>query len=256
MGQVRSAAAATACVERSGGVAAVVTAAAPSAATAPPAAAAVSQHPAHTDSHTARRGDLLPGRRAGPRHTHTHARKQPQPRISTAIRTQTLHMRAHRQTHGGATYSLRCPRRRVEAYTHPRTHTAAPTHQHHPSGSSGGTSGAAVGRPTGAQHSRHSYSVAADSRQPAGPSNNKQGSGGGRRSGGRPPYAAEALSGGSIGICYRTRTTVYGRTVQHSTGVCTRVVATGMQQDTCHLYRPIDRLTIPAKKDICPESVH
>eukprot|EP01049_Picozoa_sp_SAG25_P027900 SAG25_NODE_14802_length_246_cov_2.727891_1_plen_55_part_01 len=23
-----------------------------------------------------------------------------------------------------------------------------------------------------------------------------------------------------------------------------------MQQDTCHLYRPIDRLTIPAKKDI------
>ena len=109
--------------------------------------------------------DLLPGRRAGPRHTHTHARKQPQPRISTAIRTQTLHMRAHRQTHGGATYSLRCPRRRVEAYTHPRTHTAAPTHQHHPSGSSGGTSGAAVGRPTGAQHSRHSYSVAADSSQ-------------------------------------------------------------------------------------------
>ena len=165
MGQVRSAAAATACVERSGGVAAVVTAAAPSAAAAPPAAAAVSQHPAHTDSHTARRGDLLPGRRAGPRHTHTHTRKQPQPRINTAIRTQTLHMRAHRQTHGGATYSLRCPRRRVEAYTHPRTHTAAPTHQHHPSGSSGGTSGAAVGRPTGAQHSRHSYSVAADSSQ-------------------------------------------------------------------------------------------
>ena len=106
-----------------------------------------SAHAAYTDP--------LPGRRAGPRHTHTHARKQPQPRISTAIRTQTMHMRAHRQTHGGATYSLRCPRRRVEAYTHPRTHTAAPTHQHHPSGSSGGTSGAAVGRPTGAQHSRH-----------------------------------------------------------------------------------------------------
>ena len=98
-------------------------------------------------------------------HPRTHARKQPQPRISTAIRTQTLHMRAHRQTHGGVTYSLRCPRRRVEAYTHPRTHTAAPTHQHHPSGSSGGTSGVAVGRPTGAQHSRHSYSVAADSSQ-------------------------------------------------------------------------------------------
>ena len=99
MGQVRSAAAATACVERSGGVAAVVTAAAPSAAAAPPAAAAVSQHPAHTDSHTARRGDLLPGRRAGPRHTHTHARKQPQPRISTAIHTQALHMSYARPHH-------------------------------------------------------------------------------------------------------------------------------------------------------------
>ena len=216
MGQVRSAAAATACVERSGGVAAVVTAAAPSAAAAPPAAATVSQHPAHTDSHTARRGDLLPGRRAGPRHTHTHTRKQPQPRINTAIRTQTLHMRAHRQTHGGATYSLRCPRRRVEAYTHPRTHTAAPTHQHHPSGSSGGTSGAAVGRPTGAQHSRHSYSVAADSSQ-QGPATTSKAAAAGGGAAGRPPYAAEALSGGSIGICYRTRTTVYGRTVQHIT---------------------------------------
>ena len=97
--------------------------------------------------------------------THPHPRTQPHSRTNTATCTQALHTRAHSQTHGGATYSLRCPRRRVEAYTHPRTHTAAPTHQHHPSGSSGGTSGAAVGRPTGAQHSRHSYSVAADSSQ-------------------------------------------------------------------------------------------
>ena len=193
---------------------------------------------------------------AGPRHTRTHA---PTPTHAAALTHQHCHL------HAGTTHARTQPDTRrgnlqpapavtpCRGTTHPRTHTAAPTHQHHPSGSSGGTSGAAVGRPTGAQHSRHSYSVAADSSQPAGPSNNKQGSGGGRRSGGRPPYAAEALSGGSIGICYRTRTTVYGRTVQHSTGVCTRVVATGMQQDTCHLYRPIDRLTIPAKKDICPE---
>jgi hypothetical protein len=253
MGQVRSAAAATACVERSGGVAAVVTAAAPSAAAAPPAAAAVSQHPAHTDSHTARRGDLLPGRRAGPRHTHTHARKQPQPRISTAIRTQTLHMRAHRQTHGGATYSLRCPRRRVEAYTHPRTHTAAPTHQHHPSGSSGGTSGAAVGRPTGAQHSRHSYSVAADSSQQGPATTSKAAAAGGGAA--DVPRTAVRCGGTFRRIhrdllpypydCVRPYCTA-----QYS---CTRVVATGMQQDTCHLYRPIDRLTIPAKKDINPE---
>eukprot|EP01049_Picozoa_sp_SAG25_P004689 SAG25_NODE_301_length_10166_cov_46.413927_8_plen_247_part_00 len=238
MGQVRSAAAATACVERSGGVAAVVTAAAPSAAAAPPAAAAVSQHPAHTDSHTARRGDLLPGRRAGPRHTHTHARKQPQPRISTAIRTQTLHMRAHRQTHGGATYSLRCPRRRVEAYTHPRTHTAAPTHQHHPSGSSGGTSGAAVGRPTGAQHSRHSYSVAADSSQQGPATTSKAAAAGGGAA--DVPRATAVRCGGTFRRIHRdllpypydcVRPYSYC-TAQYS---CTRVVATGMQQDTCHV---------------------
>eukprot|EP01047_Picozoa_sp_COSAG01_P126886 COSAG01_NODE_56087_length_320_cov_3.565611_1_plen_64_part_10 len=47
--------------------------------------------------------------------------------------TQTLHARARRQTDIGriaATYILRRPGRQSEAHAHPRTHAAAPTHQH------------------------------------------------------------------------------------------------------------------------------
>ena len=124
---------------------------------------------AHTDRHTAGQPTACAARDAVSRHTRTHARTQPHPRIST--------------THRG----------RAEAHR---------------------------GRRSGGQQARSTADIqrSGSGRQQPGPSSNKQGSGG-RRSGGRPPYAAEALSGGSIGICYRTRTTVYGRTVQHSTAV-------------------------------------
>ena len=113
--------------------------------------------------------------------------------------------------------------RRVAAtYSRDATHTAAPTHQHHPSGSSGGTSGAAVGRPTGAQHSRHSYSVAADSSQ-QGPATTRQR----RRAAER--RTSPVRCGGTFRRIHRDLLPYpydcvrpYCTYVQHSTGVCTR----------------------------------